>query len=138
MTNHSLTEQNWRNDPWVESLASAFCLQRNKEDMKNFLRDIATLSELQALAERLEVAKHLAKKMSYRDVAKMTGASTTTVTRVAKYLTDGAGGYKKYLRLESKDTATFSSIEALKNRKPAHSTVTPKPEKTSILKKFLQ
>lgn len=67
--------------------------------MANFLRDIGTLSELQAWSERLEVAKMLAKGMSYRDVARVTGASTTTVTRVAKFIENGEGGYRKFLNV---------------------------------------
>lgn len=61
------------------------------------LRDIATLGELQIWGERLEVAKHLVKGLSYRQVAALTGASTTTVTRVAKTIENGTGGYRKLL-----------------------------------------
>lgn len=67
--------------------------------MANFLRDIATLSELQALSERLEVARLLGQGMSYRDIAKATGASTTTVTRVAHFLENGEGGYRKFFNV---------------------------------------
>lgn len=66
-------------------------------DMENFLRDIATLSELQALSERLEVARLLAQGFSYRQVAVKTGASTTTVTRVASFIENGEGGYRDVL-----------------------------------------
>lgn len=61
------------------------------------LRDIATLSELQAFSERLEVARLLSQGLSYRKVAAQTGASTTTVTRVAHFLENGEGGYRKVL-----------------------------------------
>jgi TrpR-related protein YerC/YecD len=65
----------------------------------NFLRDVGTLSEMQAWSERLEVARLLGKGLSYRQVAAMTGASTTTVTRVAHFLENGEGGYRKILRV---------------------------------------
>lgn len=65
--------------------------------MANFLRDIGTLSELQAWSERFEVAKQLAQGKTYREIAVNTGASTTTVTRVAKFLENGEGGYRKVL-----------------------------------------
>lgn len=65
--------------------------------MENMLRDIATLSELQAFSERLEVARLLSQGLSYRNVAAQTGASTTTVTRVAHFLENGEGGYRKVL-----------------------------------------
>ncbi len=66
--------------------------------MDAFLRDIATLSEMQAMSERLEVAKLLSQGLSYRKVAEMTGASTTTVTRVAHFLENGEGGYRTVLK----------------------------------------
>ena len=66
--------------------------------MKNFLRDVGTLSELQAWSERLEVARLLARGWSYRQVARETGTSTTTVTRVAHFLENGSGGYRSVLK----------------------------------------
>jgi len=71
---------------------------KNEEAMDAFLRDIATLSELQAMSERLEVAKLLSQGLSYRQIAQQTGASTTTVTRVAHFLENGAGGYRDILK----------------------------------------
>ncbi len=59
--------------------------------MAAFLRDIGTLSELQAWSERLEVARELVQGRSYREVSMKTGASTATVTRVAKFLENGSG-----------------------------------------------
>jgi uncharacterized protein YerC len=35
--------------------------------------------------------------MTYRAIHDQTGVSVTTVGRVARYLTDGAGGYRKAL-----------------------------------------
>lgn len=70
---------------------------KSEEEMANFLRDIGTLSELQAWSERFEVAKQLAQGKTYREIAKNTGASTTTVTRDAKFLENGEGGYRSIL-----------------------------------------
>lgn len=91
------TEDSWRREPWLKSLVGAFRSRKTDADMENFLRDIATLSELQAMSERLEVARLLAKGLSYRQIAKETGASTTTVTRVASFLENGEGGYREVL-----------------------------------------
>lgn len=92
------TEDSWRKEPWFKALTHALLGLRTDEDVANFLRDVATLSELQAFSERLEVARLLAKGLSYRKVSAMTGASTTTVTRVAHFLENGEGGYRKVLR----------------------------------------
>lgn len=123
------TEDSWRKEPWFQSLCSAFIACKNEEEMSNFLRDIATLSELQAWSERLEVAKQLSQGRTYREIAAQTGASTTTVTRVAKYLENGEGGLRTILnthrhhRMVSKDSA--------------HSDVA-KERSESLLKKYLK
>ena len=88
-------ENTWRRDPAVRKLCEAFLACRTPEDIANFLRDIATLSEIKALSERLEVATLLARGLPYREVADRTRASTTTVTRVAQFLFGGEGGYRK-------------------------------------------
>jgi TrpR-related protein YerC/YecD len=91
------TEDSWRKEPWFRGLVSAMLSCKTEQDMENFLRDVSTLSEMQALSERLEVARLLARGLSYRQVAAQTGASTTTVTRVAHFLENGEGGYRKVL-----------------------------------------
>ena len=110
MSKRRFSEDSWKNDPWFRALVVALRSCKSEEDMSNFLRDIGTLSELQAWSERLEVAKQLHKGLSYRQVAANTGASTTTVTRVAKFITDGKGGYRKYL--QSKGGAKVSEDES--------------------------
>lgn len=92
------TEDSWKKEPWFRALSKALLSCKTEEAMDAFLRDIATLSEMQALGERLEVAKLLAQGLSYRKVAAQTGASTTTVTRVAHFLENGEGGYRSVLK----------------------------------------
>jgi len=51
--------------------------------------DLCTPAELRALAERWHVAKLLdAGEQSYRDINALTGISTTTIGRVARFLKD--------------------------------------------------
>ncbi len=95
-TRKRFTEDAYRKEPWFRALCDALLSSKTEEDMGNLLRDVGTLSELQAWGERLEIARHLAKGLSYREVAALTGASTTTVTRVAKFIENGPGGYRKY------------------------------------------
>lgn len=127
------TEDSWRREPWFRSVCSAFLDCKTEDDMANFLRDIATLSELQAMGERLEVAKQLAKGLSYRAVAANTGASTTTVTRVAKFIENGEGGYRKFLnvhrhhRLHSKPVYAHGAAEGTLDERPG-----------SLIQKYLQ
>lgn len=107
--------------------------------MANFLRDIGTLSELQAWSERLEVARLLGQGMSYRQIAKQTGASTTTVTRVAHFLENGEGGYRKFLnvhrhhRLAAKPP-TSATVPAAEQPRPEEK---PVPKPVTALQKYL-
>lgn len=64
------------------------------DEVERFLRDLCTLSELQAMAHRWEVAKLVEQGLPYQEISRRTGASTTTVTRVAHWLRYGEGGYR--------------------------------------------
>ena len=64
------------------------------DEAERFFRDLCTLSELEAMAHRWQVAKLLDQGLSYQEVAKQAHASTTTVTRVAHWLRHGQGGYR--------------------------------------------
>jgi TrpR-related protein YerC/YecD len=92
------TEHNWRTDPAFQALCKALASCRTSAAVADLLRDVGTLGELQAWSERLEVARLLARGKTYREIAQATGASTTTVTRVARFLHDGEGGYRRLLK----------------------------------------
>ena len=64
------------------------------EECEAFFEDICTYQEMDAIAQRMEVALLLWDDMRYNDVNKQTGASTATICRVSKALNYGAGGYK--------------------------------------------
>ncbi len=63
----------------------------------NFLEDLCTPAELQAMADRWWVAKLLDEGLTYREIHDRTGVSLTTIGRVARYVSQGAGGYKEAL-----------------------------------------
>jgi TrpR-related protein YerC/YecD len=83
----------WQNDE-TDRLFEAILSLRTKEDVARFFRDLCTLGELGAMAHRWQVAELVDQGLPYHDVAKRTGASTTTVTRVAHWLRHGEGGYR--------------------------------------------
>ena len=84
--------------PWLTSqldeLFGAIVALRDKEQVRRFFRDLCTLSELEAMARRLEVARLVDEGVPYLEIARRTGASTATVTRVAQWLNHGEGGYR--------------------------------------------
>ena len=68
------------------------------ENCRKFFEDVCTIKELQAIAQRLEVAEMLLSGKNYQEISKQTGASTATISRVAKCLNYGAGGYELVLK----------------------------------------
>ncbi len=73
-------------------LDAVLCLE-NKEECYQFFEDICTVKELTAIAQRFEVAKMLQEEKTYIDIAKKTGASTATISRVNRSLNYGNKSY---------------------------------------------
>lgn len=89
-------------DELVDQLFEAILKLKNIEECYRFFEDIATINEIKALAQRLEVAKMLRQKKTYIEIAEKTGASIATISRVNRALNYGANGYKIILdRLET-------------------------------------
>jgi TrpR-related protein YerC/YecD len=83
----------WRT-PEIQDLLETIVTLRNRDEAERFFRDLCTVAELEAMAHRWEAAKLLDDRLPYLEVARRTGASTTTVTRVAHWLRHGEGGYR--------------------------------------------
>lgn len=82
----------------IDSLCDAILHLKNKQEAYNFLKDLCTPQEIQALAERWRVCQLLSEeKMSYREIHNQTGASLTTIGRVARFLRDEP--YKGYMTI---------------------------------------
>ncbi len=69
----------------------------NVEECYKFFEDICTIKEMQDLAQRMDVARLLDEGKVYSEIAKITGASSATISRVNKCLMYGMGGYKEIL-----------------------------------------
>ena len=142
-TRKRFTEDAYRREPWFKALCQAMLSCKSEEEMANLLRDIGTLSELQAWGERLEVARQLSKGLSYREVARLTGASTTTVTRVAKFIENGPGGYRKVLhvhrhhRMQPKRSEAISEARERALDKQIQEDRQKSPPTGSVLQKYL-
>lgn len=69
-------------------------------EAKNFFTDLCTPAEIKAFIERWRVCQLLKeKKYSYRQINEITGASLTTIGRVARFLNEeNHGGYQTVLR----------------------------------------
>src|SRR5262245_63303165 len=94
-----------RHQEWLQDLLDTIVSLQDAEEAGRFPRDLCTLSELEAMAHRWEVAQLLDQHLPYLEVARRTGASTTTVTRVAHWLRHGEDGYRLALDRRGQTTS---------------------------------
>lgn len=91
-----------------EALCQALVSLTDVEDCRNFLLDLCTPAELQALVDRWQVVEYLENGVTYRRINELTGVSVTTVGRVARCLADGHGGYRTALQQAAPKNTTSS------------------------------
>ncbi len=77
----------------IEFLFDCVLKLRSKEECYNFFEDLCTMPELQAISQRIVVAKMLTEGKVYKEIEDATGASTATISRVKRSLQYGADGY---------------------------------------------
>lgn len=71
------------------SLYQAILALETDAEVERFFKDLCTPQELSAFQERWNVCQILAKQeLSYREIHEKTGASVTTIGRVARFLKD--------------------------------------------------
>lgn len=81
--------------PFMHQLFTAILTLKNESEASAFFRDLLTIAELKEFANRWQAVKMLEQGKSYVEIAAKLGMSSATVTRVAHWLNDGMGGYKK-------------------------------------------
>lgn len=97
------------------SLCRALLSLKTVPSMRAFLRDLCTPSELEALTDRWRVVPYILKGLPYREIHERTAVSITTIGRVARFLSQGNGGY----------LAALSSAESAKPAKPSRANSLP-------------
>ena len=90
-------EQELRTDKRVWDLFRTIVRLKDPDECAYFFRDLCTLTELKAMAERWEIVGLLEHEIPYRRISQLTGASTATVTRIAHWVKYGEGGYRMML-----------------------------------------
>lgn len=88
----------------LDQLFDAILSLKNREECYQFFDDLATMSEIQSFAQRLQVAKMLLNGATYSAIEKETSASTATISRVRRCIDFGSDGYKLVVdRLKEKE-----------------------------------
>lgn len=77
-----------------EALFEAILALQTTEECFAFFKDLCTYQELNAMAQRLQVAKMLHCGKVFHRIVQETGASTATISRVNRSIKDGHNGYQ--------------------------------------------
>ncbi|MCW8871218.1 MAG: YerC/YecD family TrpR-related protein [Xanthomonadales bacterium] len=89
----------------ARTLSEALLSLETAQEVREFLEDLCTPAELEAMVDRWRVAQLLDQGYSYRDIREMTEVSVTTIGRVARFMELGAGGYRTVLDRIGKNTS---------------------------------
>ncbi|MDO8482807.1 MAG: YerC/YecD family TrpR-related protein [bacterium] len=81
-------------DSHALALTQAFLSMKDNGEMKAFLRDLLTESEIIEFSKRFYAARAIADSVHYAGIEEVTGLSSRTIARVKKWYKHGAGGYK--------------------------------------------
>lgn len=78
----------------TNALFEAILELKTTDECRAFFQDLCTYQELDAMAQRLHVAKMLYTHHVFTDIVAETGASTATISRVNRSIKNGEEGYK--------------------------------------------
>ncbi len=127
---HQLTEAEKKK--YLGEFYSMVSLLDSREEVKNFFKDLLTLSEMVMISRRIQVAKMLLEGHTNRMIREKLKIGFSTINQVDRWLNNGFGGYKKTIkdfkkRKEQKAKNNFDigcdapfSFDALRKKYPAH------------------
>ena len=79
--------------PRSDEMYKAILTLKTVDECKRFFDDLCTVTELQAMEQRYQVAVYLSQGMIYNDILERTGASSATISRVNRSPQYGQDGY---------------------------------------------
>lgn len=105
-------------------------LLKTREEVKNFFKDLLTLSEMVMISRRIQIAKMLLEGETYESIRDKLKVGATTVSQVERWLNNGFGGYKttikkyknkypKFKQSEVDDVSPFS-LATIRKKYPLH------------------
>lgn len=98
-----------RSDGFYRAILSV----KDLEECRMLLNDVCTMAELRAFEQRFEVACLLKQGAIYNEIKEKTGASSATISRVARSLTYSEGGYEMvFERLREQEEAEAAEKKA--------------------------
>jgi len=89
----------------ARSLSEALLSLETALEVRQFLEDLCTPAEVEAMVDRWRVAQLVNQGYSYREIRDLTEVSVTTIGRVARFIEQGTGGYRTALNRLEKQTS---------------------------------
>ncbi len=116
---------------YLDLLWTSIAGLENRQEVKNFFKDLLGEGEAIMLSRRITIAKMLLEGETYQKIVDELGVGIDTVNRVSQWLNSGFGGYEKAIRAFEKALARRKEIEDrkyltpysfawLKNKYPLH------------------
>lgn len=104
-------------------------LLKTRQEVKNFFKDLLTLSEVVMISRRIQIAQMLMEGMNYDEIVQKLRAGRATIASVERWLNRGFGGYKQIISRHKKGKisknndyvpATPFSLQAIRKKYPLH------------------
>jgi len=70
---------------------------KDADECRRFFEDLCAPTELRSMEQRYDVGVLLDSGMVYTDILERTGASSATISRVNRILTNGTGAFKELI-----------------------------------------
>ena len=99
-----------KHTPELDMLFEGILTLKSVDECRALFDDLCTIRELNDMAQRFAVACRLSEGDCYAKISSAIGASSATISRVAKCLNYGADGYHQ----------AIERIEALNSEKETH------------------
>lgn len=99
---HSLSD--FEKKKFLGEFYSIIAQLKTRDDVKNFFKDLLTLSEVVMLSRRIQIAQLLLQGETHEDIRKNLKVGFGTIVAVERWLNDGFGGYKEMIERYKKKT----------------------------------
>lgn len=77
---------------------SMVALLKNRDEVKNFFKDLLTLSEVVMISRRIQIARMLLEGESYEEIKSKLRVGCGNISQVEKWLNNGFGGYREIIK----------------------------------------
>ncbi len=109
VTYHELSESEKKK--YLGDFYSIISLLKTRDDVKNFFKDLLSLSEIAMISRRIQIAKMLLEGHTYEFIRKKLKVGPLNISQVEKWLNNGFGGYRKMIAEYKKKYPEKSNFE---------------------------